>query len=455
MATSKKKKLWLIIAAAVVLIIIVVLVIQKSKKSGSTKIAIETAEMRTIVETVSANGKIQPAIDIKISPYISGEVVELYVKEGDFIEKGKILAKIDPEIYISTYERIEAAYKTAQANEANAKARIAQSKAQFTKASLDYDRSKTLFEKEVISQADFDAATSAFQVAEADVEAAQESFRSAQFQVSSAKASLKEARENLNRTSIYAPNDGTISMLSIEVGERVTGASQFSAGTEIMRIANLDILEVNVEVNENDIVRVTLFDTAIIEVDAYLDKEFKGLVTEIATAANTIGVSADQVTNFDVKIMMLKDSYEDLIKPNSPIPSPFRPGMSATVEIETETQYGILTVPIQAVTTRADTTGRVKSARERREDSKAGDKDDETKEKKDIHEYVFVYVDGLAKLRKVKTGIQDNMNIQITEGIEDGEEIIIAPYRAVSKTLKNDDKVEKVDKDDLFKGEDK
>lgn len=453
MAMSKKKKTWFIIAAAVIAVVLIVLVINKSKSAKGTKVATEASVMRTLVETVSANGKIQPAKDVKISPYISGEVVELFVKEGEFVEKNQILAKIDPEIYISNYERIEAAYKTAQANEANAKARIAQTDAQFNKAKLDFNRSKTLFEKDVISQAEFDGATSAFEVAKAEVVAANESYRSSQFQVSSARASLKEAKENLNRTSIYSPNDGTVSKLNVEVGERVTGASQFSAGTEIMRIANLDILEVNVEVNENDIVRVSLFDTAIIEVDAYLENEFKGLVTEIATSANTIGVSADQVTNFDVKIMMLKESYEDLVKPESAIPSPFRPGMSATVEIETETQYGILTVPIQAVTTRADSTGKIKTAREKREDEKGGE-EEETKQRKDIHEYVFIYDNGIAKLTKVKTGIQDNMNIQITSGLDEGDEVIIAPYRAVSKGLKHEDEVEKVAKEDLFKGED-
>jgi HlyD family secretion protein len=453
MAKSRKNKLWLIIIAAVVVVVLVILGINKSKRSSSTKVATETAELRTIVETVSANGKIQPAKDVKISPYISGEVVELFVKEGDYVERGKKLAKIDPEIYISTYERLEASYKTAQANEANSKARIAQTKAQFTKAKLDFARSETLFKKDVISQSDFDAATSAFEVAKAEVTAAEESYQAAKFQVSSARASLKEAKENLNRTSIYAPNDGTVSKLSIEVGERVTGASQFSAGTEIMRIANLDILEVNVEVNENDIVRVSLFDTAVIEVDAYLDKKFKGIVTEIATSANTVGVTADQVTNFDVKIMMLKESYEDLIKPNSPIPSPFRPGMSATVEIETETEYGILTVPIQAVTTRADTTGRLKTAREKREESKVGDEETVKKEDEDIKEYVFLYKDGKAILSEVKTGIQDNTYIQITDGVKEGDEVITAPYRAVSKTLKNRDEVEKVKKEELFKTE--
>ena len=453
MAKPSKKRLWIIIISVLVVVLLVVLAMQKSMKSGSTKVATEQAELRNLVETVSANGKIQPAKDIKISPFISGEVVELYVKEGEFVNKGDILAKIDPEIYISLYERTEAAYKTSQANEANAKARIAQSKAQFQKASLDFDRSQTLFEKEVISQAEFDAATSAFEVARAEVEAAEESYRSAQFQVSSAKASLKEAKENLDRTSIFSPNDGTVSQLNVEVGERVTGASQFSAGTEIMRIANLDVLEVNVEVNENDIVRVSLFDTAVIEVDAYLDQKFKGIVTEIATSANTTGVSADQVTNFDVKIMMLKDSYENLIKPDNPIPSPFRPGMSATVDIETDTQYGILTVPIQAVTTRADTTGRRRTAREKREEDRTEGEEEGAKERTELEEYVFVFENGLARLKKVKTGIQDNTYIQIVSGIEEGDEVITSPYRAVSKTLKNDDPVEKVDKEDLFKSD--
>jgi len=453
MVKLSKKKIWIIIVTTVVLIILIVLAVQKGNSSKATKVAVEKVELRTLVETVSANGKIQPAKDIKISPYISGEVVELFVKEGDFVEKGYKLAKIDPEIYISTYEKIEASLKTAQANEANAKARLTQSRSQFKKSKLDFNRSKTLFEKDVISKADFDAAESSYEVAEADVIASHENYKSSQFQVSSARASVKEAKENLNRTSIYAPNDGTVSKLTIEIGERVTGASQFSAGTEIMRIANLDVLEVNVEVNENDIVRVSLNDTAIIEVDAYLDKEFKGVVTEIATSANTLGVSADQVTNFDVKIMMLKESYANLLKPNSQIPSPFRPGMSATVEIQTETAPGILTIPIQAVTTRADTSGRIKSYREKREERQTSEDDDKNKHTEEINEYVFLYVDGIAKLKKVETGIQDNANIQIVMGLEEGQEVIISPYRAVSKTLKNNDEVEKVDMEELFKKE--
>jgi len=455
MAKTKKNKVWIIIAVVVVIGIVIGLAIKKGQNSKSVKVATEKVVARKIVETVAANGKIQPAKDVKISPYISGEVVELFVKEGEFVKKGQPLAKIDPEIYISAYEKTEAALNTAQANEANSKARLVQSESQFNKATLDFERTKTLFEKDVVSQADFDAAKSAFEVAKADVTAAKESYKSSQFQVSSAKASLRESRENLDRTTIFAPNDGTVSSLNVQVGERVTGASTFSAGTEIMRIANLDVLEVNVEVNENDIVRVSMMDTAIIEVDAYLNRKFKGLVTEIATSANTTGVSADQVTNFDVKIKMLKSSYEDLIKPEKYISSPFRPGMSATVEIETETAMNILTVPIQCVTTRADSSGRVKSVLEKREEAKGKDSDNEKSNiKTEVVEYVFLFVDDHAKLQKVTTGIQDNTYIEILTGLKEGDEVITAPYRAVSKTLKNDDPVEKVPMDELFKSDD-
>ena len=437
---KKKNRKWLIIILIVVVIVVVGLAIKKGQSEKTTRVAIEKAELRDITETVSANGKIQPAKDIKISPYISGEVIELDVKEGDFVHKGDMLAKIDPQIYVSNYDRAQSALQSAQA-----KARLTQAKSQFNKTKLDFKRSKQLWEKKVISDADFDAAKSSYEVGDAEVKAAQESYKAAQFQVNSAKASLKEAQENLNRTSIFAPNDGTVSSLKVEVGERVTGASQFSSGTEIMRIANLDVMEVNVEVNETDIVRVDLGDTALIEVDAYLNRKFKGVITEIATSANTTGTSADQVTNFDVKIKMLKTSYADLINPGSAIPSPFRPGMSATVEIQTETVKNALSVPIQAVTTRADTTGRIKSAKEKREDKKGNnDKVEKTQE------YVFVVDGEKVKLTAVKTGVQDNMYIQIIEGLNEGDKVITAPYRAVSKDLKNGDAVTVVDKNKLF-----
>ncbi len=450
-AKSKKNKRILIWGAAIVFILLIVLAITKEKGTSGMRVIAEMPQNRTIIETVSANGKIQPEKDIKISPYISGEVVALYVKEGDKVQKGDLLAKIDPEIYKTNYEQIEAGLEMQRANLANAKARLAQAKAQFVKSEEDYKRSQKLFDQNVISQSDFDAATSAFEVAKAEVEAAKENVKAAEFSVSSSEASLREANENLVRTAIYAPNDGTVSRLSVEEGERVTGASQFSSGTEIMRIANLKRMIVQVEVNENDIVRVELGDTCIIEVDAYLDHNFKGVVTEMATSANVTGVSADQVTNFEVKILILEDSYKDLLSKNNPIHSPFRPGMSATVDIQTETAIGALTVPIQAVTTRADTT-----------DQKAGDEVAEESEpmeesaiaNEDLTEVVFVIVDGKAVMKEVKTGIQDNMYIVVKEGLDPEDEVITGPYRAVSKRLKDGDEVTKVDKEDLFADED-
>jgi HlyD family secretion protein len=452
---SNKKKIFIWIGVAV-LALVVILAVTKKKGNVENKVATELAEKRTIVETVSANGKIEPELDVKISPFISGEVVELTVIEGDSVKKGDLLAKIDPEIYISTYERIDASLKMQKANLANSKARLAQAQAQFVKAEEDFKRSKQLFSQNVISQSDFDGATSAFEVAKAEVTAAKENVNAAEFSVSSSEASLREAKENLTRTAIYAPNDGTVSSLSVEKGERVTGASQFSSGTEIMRIANLKRMVVNVDVNENDIVRVTLNDTCLIEVDAYLNKKFKGIVTEIATSANITGVSADQVTNFEVKILILEDSYKDMIGQGDLIKSPFRPGMSATVNIQTETEWDILTVPIQAVTTRADSTGKVKEGNVDEEGNNQGnvnkedEKDVTKKPTEESKEYVFLFDKGKAVMKEVKTGIQDNTYIQIKEGINEKDEVIVAPYRAVSKKLKDGDEVKKVDKKELF-----
>ena len=447
----KKKKVIFIVAPLI--LILIILAILKSKgvigEENKIKVSTDFVKKRTLIETVSANGRIQPETEVKISPYISGEVVELKVMEGDEVKEGDLLAKIDPEIYLSNYERMEAGLQSQKASLANSKARLAQSKAQYVNAELSFKRNEKLWKQKVISDADYDAAKSSFEVAKAEVEASEENVKASEFQVKSAGASLKEARENLTKTAIYAPSDGTVSKLIIEKGERVAGASQFSGGTEIMRIANLNIMEAVVKVNENDIVRVNAGDTSLIEVDAYLNRKFKGIVTEIATSADVTGVSADQVTNFEVKIRILKNSYKDLIPENMPNYSPFRPGMSTTVDIQTETEYDILTIPIQAVTTRADSTG--KSVR-KKIDSEQAKPDEEENEKveSDIKEYVFRYEDGVAVLVKVKSGIQNNTYIQILEGLEDGEEIIVGPYRAVSRTLKNNDKVKVVSKKELF-----
>ncbi len=449
---SKKKK-WYIIGGIIVIIVLIIMAVNKGNSTAEIEVATELIERRNIVETVSANGKIQPEVDVAISPYISGEVIRLNVREGDDVKKGDLLAVIDPEIYKSNYDRMRAALSTQQANLANAKARLAQSKAQYSNQKLSFERSEKLWKQNVVSDADYEAARAAFEVAGADVEAAQESVKAAEYSVQSSRASLEEAEENLRRTNIFSPNDGTVSKLNIEIGERVVGASQFSSGTEIMKIANLNSMEVNVEVNENDIVRVSMNDTCEIEVDAYLDRDFKGVITEIATSANVTGISADQVTNFDVKIHILKESYEDLLTEEKPNMSPFRPGMSATVDIQTETVYSVLSVPIQAVTTRPDTTGKLKSTREIIEEEKLEDKEGVSDDEEEL-EVVFIYDEGKARLQVVKTGIQDNTYIQIKEGVEAEQDVITAPYRAVSKQLENNDAVKKVDKKDLFKSDD-
>lgn len=432
------------------LVILIVLAVTKKKGGNGIKVTAEFPVERTIVESVSANGKIQPEQDIIISPYISGEVVELYVKEGDQVEQNELLAKIDPEIYITMYEQMEASLQMQKANRSNSNARLAQAEAQFVKAEEDFKRSKKLFEQNVISQSDFDAATSTFMVSKAEVDAAKENVKAAEFSVNSTEASLREAKENLNRTAIYAPSVGTVSRLSVEKGERVTGASQFSSGTEIMRIANLSRMIVLVEVNENDIVRVSLNDTCIIEVDAYLEHKFKGIVTEIATSANVLGVSADQVTNFEVKILILEDSYKELVNEDNLIRSPFRPGMSATVDIQTKTAVDIITIPIQAVTTRTDSVPSEKGEEEVASEGGEEVADSETTDE-EFFEVVFLLSEGKAVMRKVETGIQDNTYIEITEGVTLEDEVITGPYRAVSKKLEDGDMVNKVDKKDLFK----
>jgi HlyD family secretion protein len=446
--------MWIIIAIVAVVAIIVIAAIVKGKGNEGIKVATEKVAKRTIIQTVSSNGKIQPEKDIKISPYISGEVVELYVKEGNQVKKGDLLAKIDPEIYISQFDQSEASVNTQKANLANSKARLAQVRAQFENARLSYDRQEKLYQQNVISKAEYDQAKSSFQVAQAQVTAGEEDIKASEFMVKNSEAALKRSKEDLTRTAIFSPNDGTVSKLGVLKGERVTGASQFSSGTEIMRIANLNEMEAQVQVNENDIVRVSMGDTALIEVDAYLNRKFKGVVTEIATSANSTGVSVDQVTNFNVKIHIIKDSYEDLLE-GKPIDfSPFRPGMSCTVEIQTESAANTLTVPIQAVTTRLAKDSLDKINENNKSKNKEGEHEVEvvstTKKNDKIQECVFILSDGTAKKVDVKTGIQDNTYIQIVSGLKDGDEIITAPYSAVSKLLKDGDKVIKVDKKDLF-----
>ncbi|MBM3403372.1 MAG: efflux RND transporter periplasmic adaptor subunit [Bacteroidetes bacterium] len=448
-----KKKTWIILVSCLLVAVLIIIAIVKKKSGVEINVSTEKVEKRTIVQTVSANGKIQPENDVKISPYISGEVVQLYVKEGDRIKAGDLLAKIDPEIYVAVYDQSVASLNTQKANLSNAEARTAQVNAQYENARVTFDRQKKLFDQGVISQADYDVAKANFEVAKAQLESAQQDARAAEYMIKNSEAALKRAKDDLTRTTIVAPGDGRVSRLSVEKGERVTGASQFSSGTEIMRISNLNEMEALVEVSESDIIRVKLGDTALIEVDAYLNRKFKGVVREIATSANTVGTSADQVTNFNVKIHLLKDSYQDLIPKENPEYSPFRPGMSCTVDIQTRRVEKVLSIPIQAVTTRTEKDSTEIKNEPKAESSGQGEEMVYTKtnaDNQEVEECIYIFENGIAKMQKVKTGIQDNTYIEIIEGVKEGDEIITAPYTAVSKKLKDKDKVKKVDKKELF-----
>ncbi len=431
---SSKKKILILVGA--VALIFIIAIAKGGSSSRKVEIIVEKVERRDLVETVAASGKIQPETEVSISSDVSGEIIEMPVKEGDQVKMGDLLVKINPDLVESALNRAEAALNTTKANLAGAKARLAQSESQYVNALASFTRNEILHKDNVISDAEFDNAKASFEVAKSEVEAAKESVQAAAFNVKSGEATLSEARDNLGRTSIYAPMDGTITKLKLEKGERVVGTAQM-AGTEIMTVADLSVMEVAVEVNENDIVRVNLGDTSEIEVDAYLGEHFKGMVTEIANAANVIGTSADQVTNFDVKIRILSNSYKSLMEDRDSSFSPFRPGMSATVDIRTTEALQVLTVPIQSVTTRKDTTEM---------DSSLVVEDDEEK----LIECVFVVDGEKVSQIEVLTGIQNTMYIELKEGLEEGQEIVTGPYTAISKKLEDGDEVEIVSKDKLF-----
>ncbi|MFC5282153.1 efflux RND transporter periplasmic adaptor subunit [Pedobacter alpinus] len=415
-------------------------------KGKTTQVAVTKVSQANIVETVSASGKIQPEVEVKLSPEVSGEIVELTVKEGDVVKKGQLLCRIKPDILASGYERTVASYNAQKSSVASSQQQLLQSEANFKNIEARFRRNEKLFRDKVISAAEYDAAKAEYTSARASLEAAKQAVVGAKFGLQQSGAVVKEASDNLARTSIYAPVDGVVSKLSIEKGERVVGTAQMS-GTEIMTIANLNSMEVNVDVNENDINRLSLGDTAIIEVDAFLDKKFKGIVTEIASSANVVGASADQVTNFAVKIRILPESYETL-KNKGLTNSPFRPGLSATVDIQTEKTLG-LTIPIQSVTVREE--DKKEETDSKVDKPKADDKDDKKeKNKVKAKEYVFVVENGKVKQVEVKTGIQDDQNILIVSGLKAGQQVVSAPYSAISKTLKDKMEVEVVEKSKLF-----
>lgn len=418
-----KKTIYYIIGAVIV-VIIAVLVLSKmgiiGNKEEGLEVEVAKVEPITIIETVSATGKIQPEIEVKISSEVSGEIIELPVKEGQIVKKGDLLVKINPDLYTSSLNRTVAGLS-------GTKAGLTQADAQLKEAKSNYDRNKKLFDKGIISRSEWEKIASSYEVAQATKQ-------SAYYNVQSASATVSEAKDNLGRTTIYSPADGTISMLAVELGERVLGTQQMT-GTEILRVANLNNMEVEVDVNENDIVKISIGDSTNVEVDAYLKKKFKGVVTSISNSANAT-LTADQVTNFKVKVRILKESYADLMNGKPESYSPFRPGMTATVDIITTRKEKVLGVPIGAIVIRSDTLSTPKP--------KEGELAVKSKSDKKF-ECVFVKVGDKAELRVVKSGIQDDSNIEISKGLKAGDQIIVGPYTTVTKDLNPGDKVRVLD----------
>lgn len=419
------KKTLYVLLGVTILVIIGLIAGKKMGVFGKTgdfkEVEIEKLERSTIIETVAATGKIQPEIEVKLSSEVSGEIISLPIKEGQDVKKGDLLVRINPDL-------VQAAVSQSQAALQNSRAGLSQAEATLNQATLTFNRNKPLFEKGVISRADYERA-------QADLEIAEANKQSAYYNVQSVAAQVKQATDNLGRTSIFAPRDGTISMLNVELGERVVGTAQM-AGTEIVRVANLANMEVEVDVNENDIVKIEIGDSTLVEVDAYLKKEFTGIVTEIANSAEAT-LTADQVTNFKVKVRILEDSYKDLLEGKRASYSPFRPGMTATVDVITKKRKDVLAAPISAIVVKTDTSS-TKKQTPRKSTTSSTEK----------FECVFVKNGEEAALKVVTTGIQDDSKIEILTGLEEGDEIIIGPYNLVTKTLNPGDKVEiKGDKD--------
>lgn len=426
---KKKTLIWIIV---VVIVLLAVLIGGKKAgwfgKSGNFKeVEITNITLIDIIETVAATGKIQPEVEIKLSSEVSGEIIELPIIEGQQVKKGDLLVSINPDL-------VQAQVDQSQAGLQNVKAQLTQAEANLNNLQLNYDRNKALYEKGVISKSDWERTYTEYEVAKANV-------KSMYYNVQSAQSSVKQSRDNLSRTSIFAPRDGTVSKLSVELGERVVGTAQM-AGTEIVRVANLNNMEVEVDVNETDIVKVNVGDSTIVEVDAYLKREFKGVVTEIAnTAENTLSV--DQVTNFKVKVRILPESYKDLTKNKPENFSPFRPGMTATVDIITNKKENIIGVPISSIVIKTDTSSTTNNKVIK----------ETLSEKTEKFECVFVKEGDVAKLRVITTGIQDDSNIEITSGLEENDEVITGPYNTVTKTLKSGDKIESKDESEKKEGE--
>jgi HlyD family secretion protein len=461
-----KKLLWIILGLLALVVLLIVLKKQGiiGKEEG-TKVSSEKAIRRNITEIVTASGKVYPEIEVKISPDVSGEITELTVEEGDSVRKGQILARIYADIYATQRDQAAAQVSGQQSIVANSEAQLEALKSALDFAKATFNRQKQLLTDKVISASEFEQAQNTLNTAQANYNAAVQSIRSNQAQAKSAAANLQKANKDLSRTELISPMTGVVSLLNVKKGERVVGNSMM-AGTEMMRIADISVFEIRVEVGENDVQKIDINDTAIIDVDAYNNRKFKGIVTKIASSqkgaasqtASSLTSSTD-VTNYEVRIRISRDSYADLLDPSKPRKFPFRPGMSASADIQTRTHQNVLSVPLNAVTTRdkndtAAAKGKTVTAVKKDETPPpSGNNAEGVKAAVNdgMLEVVFVLQkDNTVKLVQVKTGIQDINNIEITSGLNEGDEVITGPYTIVSKTLKSGTKVIVVPKEQLF-----
>ena len=446
---------WVIVGLVAVIVLLIIL-----KKTGvlgkedGTKVTAEKVALRTIVETVNASGKVYPEVEVKLSPDISGEIVELNVEEGDSVKKGQVLARIYGDIYATQRDQAAAIVSQQQAQVADAQASLSALDAQLDQAKKTYDMQKQLYDQKVISRSEFNTADAAYKTAQANLNAAKQGIRGSQAGVQSARAGLEKANKDISRATLEAPMSGVVSLLNVKKGERVVGSSMM-AGTEMMRIADMSKIEVRVDVGENDIPKVHLGDSALIEVDAFNNRKFKGVVTQIASSNNgaasqsSLSNSTTDVTNYKVYIRIDPDTYKDLIDPTKKKNFPFRPGMSASADIQTRTNTNVLSIPINAVTTRdkSDSNKVQKSS----DDNVSVANSDNTDNQ--IEEVVFVVqADGTVRKQVVKTGIQDINYIEVISGLKEGDLVVTGPYDVVSKTLKEKAKVKVVPKSELFAG---
>ncbi len=454
MKKKKTLKRILIVAVIIILLLVVGNMLAGNKDKGE-KVAVEKVTRRTITETVTASGNIYPEIEVKISPDISGEVTELNVEEGDSVKKGQVLARIFADIYALQRDEAASQVGQTQASVANSQAALEATKAALEQAKQAYDRNKKLYDQKVISQAEFEQFETTYRTAQANYNAALQGIKSQEASVTAAQTGLTRANKDLGRTTLVAPMNGVISSLKVKRGERVAGNS-FNVGTEMMTVADMSVMEVRVDVGENDIVKVNFGDSVDVELDAYNNRKFKGVVMQIASSTKTSATSvvSNDVTNYEVRIRLDKESYRDLIDPAKPKNFPFRPGMNASAEIKTKRHDNVLAAPITSVNARVK--GSDKSISERQKEAKVG-KDEENQDEQfgaisdELEEIVFVLQkDGTVKKVIVKSGIQDLNYIEILSGLKGEEEVVMGPYNAISKTLKDGTKVKVVPKDKLF-----